>query len=311
MRDLLLIAIGLSVLYAGGELLVRAAVDLGRRAGLSTLVTGLTIVALGTSAPELAVSVYAVLAGSSDIAIGNVVGSNFANIALVLALTAILKPIDIEPSALRRDLPIMMLCFFVVGAMLLPDGIIQRWEGGALLVALTGYILWLVRVSRRQFGISVPEATLSVSPDRLGKMLLMLVGGIIMLSLGGHWLVGGAVQIAARLGVSEAVIGMTVVAVGTSLPEITATLISILRGHGAMAVGNVVGSNIWNTLGVLGVTAMVAPLPRGDVSMEMLLMMVVAGLMLWLFCATSKRIIRLEGVVLLAGYIACQVWLFS
>ena len=292
-------------------MLVRAAVDLGRRAGLSALVTGLTIVAVGTSAPELAVSIDAVLVGSSDIAIGNVVGSNFANIALVLALSALLKPISIEPSALRRDLPVMMLCFALAGLLLLPDRVIQRWEGGVLVLAIAAYVMWLIRVSRRQFGITVESGSAPASEGNPGLMLLVLAGGIVLLSLGGHWLVEGAVQVAARFGVSEAIIGMTVVAVGTSLPEITASIISILRGHGSMAVGNVVGSNIWNTLGVLGTTALVAPLPRGDIAPGMLAMMVGAGLLLWLFCATGKRIIRLEGAALLAGYIACQFWLFS
>ena len=145
----------------------------------------------------------------------------------------------------------------------------------------------------------------------LAGVLAGLAGGIFLLSLGGHWLVEGAVHIAARLGVSEALIGMTVVAVGTSLPEITASVISILRGHGSMAVGNIVGSNIWNTFCVLGTAAAITPLPRGDVSVAMLGIMAAAGVVLWIFCATSRQINRLEGAALLAGYIGCQAWLFS
>ncbi len=310
MTDILLVLAGLLALYAGGELLVRAAAALGLRAGLSILVTGLTIVALGTSAPELAVSIDAALVGSPDIAIGNVVGSNFANIALVLAIASLLTPIAIESFVLRRDLPIMMLGFIAIAATLLPDGRISLLEGAAFLAFLTIYIAWVIRVSRRQLAGSAEEND-PIVHEPLAKEVAKLVGGILLLSLGGHWMVEGAVHIAARLGVSEALIGMTVVAVGTSLPEITASVISILRGHGAMAVGNVVGSNIWNTFGVLGATAVVSPLPRGDISLSMLAVMGLAGVVLWIFCFTSRQVNRWEGAALLAGYVACQAWLFS
>ncbi|MDE0716274.1 MAG: calcium/sodium antiporter [Gammaproteobacteria bacterium] len=313
MKDILLILVGLGALAGGGELLVRAAVTLGLRAGLSSLVTGLTIVALGTSAPELAVSIDAALVGSPGIAIGNVVGSNFANIALVLAISAILLPIDIEPFVLRRDLPVMLLGFAAIAGTLLPDGRIGILEGLLLLSALLVYVVWVVRVSRRRQagGINIDVAGDIAARESLPGVLARLAGGILLLSLGGHWLVEGAVHIAARLGVSEALIGMTVVAVGTSLPEITASVISILRGHGSMAVGNIVGSNIWNTFCVLGTAAAITPLPRGDVSVAMLGIMAAAGVVLWIFCATSRQINRLEGAALLAGYIGCQAWLFS
>ncbi len=310
MTEIYLVLGGLLALYGGGELLVRAAAAIGLRAGLSTLVTGLTIVALGTSAPELAVSIDAALVGSPDIAIGNVVGSNFANIALVLAIAALLTPVAIESFVLRRDLPVMMFGFLAIAATLLPDGHISLIEGLVFLGLLVLYVSWVIRVSRRQLADSAEEND-PVEHESLGLLLLTLVGGIILLSLGGHWMVEGAVHIADRLGVSEAVIGMTVVAVGTSLPEITASVISILRGHGAMAVGNVVGSNIWNTFGVLGATAVVAPLPQGDISLSMLGVMGAAGVVLWIFCFTSRQVNRWEGVALLAGYITCQAWLFS
>ncbi len=312
MRDLIVIVIGLVALYGGGELLVRAAVEIGRRVGLSSLVTGLTIVAAGTSAPELAVSVDAALVGSAGIAIGNILGSNFANIALVLALSAVLRPIDIERGVLRRDLPVMMLAFMAMGFLILHGAHMSAWEGAILLLALVVYVWHVIRVSRRQLGNDARDDDPADAPPPGPLLILcMLVAGVGLLSLGGHWLVDGAVNIADRLGVSEALIGMTVAAVGTSLPEVTASLISILRGHGSMAVGNVVGSNIWNTLGVLGVTAVVAPLPQGDISIAMLGVMFGAGAVLWVFCLTSRQINRVEGVVLLVGYLVCQGLLFT
>jgi len=304
--DLLFILLGLLALYAGGELLVRAAIVIGARMGLSTLVTGLTIVAFGTSAPELAVSIDAALVGSTEIAISNVVGSNFANIALVLALSALLTPIAVESLVLKRDLPVMLVGFVITLWMLL-DAVISRLDGSILLIGLLGYLGYVIWHTRQQ-RIDVSPADLSAQP--VPVTVLMLIGGIVLLSLGGHLLVQSAVTIAEQLGVSEAVIGMTIVAVGTSLPEITASLVSILRGHGVMAIGNVVGSNIWNTFGVLGVTSVIIPLQRGQVTDAMIGVMIGSGLLLWIFCRTRFQISRVEGGVLLAGYLACQSYFF-
>lgn len=306
MINLLLMLVGLIALYAGGELLVRTAVVIGAWLGLSTLVTGLTIVALGTSAPELAVSVDAAIVGSTEIAISNVVGSNFANITLVLALSAVMLPIVIEPLVLKRDLPIMLAGFVASLAMML-DGKISHLDGLLLLFGLLIYLAYVIWHARRQ---RITERLKSRLTPSATITLIQLAGGILLLSFGGHLLVKGAVSIAQALGVSEAVIGMTIVAVGTSLPEITASVISILRGHGSMAVGNIVGSNIWNTFGVLGVTATIVPLDRGQVTYAMIGAMLGAGILLWVFCRTRYRIARREGGMLLICYFACQVYLF-
>lgn len=298
--------VGLVALYAGGELLVRAAAVVGTWLGLSSLVTGLTIVALGTSAPELAVSIDAALIGSTEIAISNVVGSNFANIALVLALSALFVPISIEPLVLSRDLPIMLVGFVTIMLMLM-DASVSQGDGLVLLTGLVfylGYVIWYTRQQR------IVDSTEEGRPRSVSITLAQMLGGTLLLSTGGHWLVQGAVNIAQILGVSEAVIGMTIVAIGTSLPEITASLISILRGQASMAIGNVVGSNIWNTFAVLGVTAAVVPLDRGQVTDTMLGAMFGAGILLWIFCRTRYQIGRGEGGILMAGYIACQVYLF-
>ena len=296
----LLVAAGLVALYFGGELLVRAAVQIGQRLGLSSLVVGLTVVAFGTSAPELAVSLDAALVGSAEIAIANVVGSNLANIALVLALSALLVPIAIQRNVLRRDLPIMLGGFAVVALMLL-DSVISRIEGSLLILGLAAYLILVIRTSRDS---DVEEPDEAHDPALL--VAGMLLAGVVLLAAGGHWLVEGAIFIASALGVSEAVIGMTVVAIGTSLPEIAASLISIKKGQCCMAVGNVVGSNIWTTFGVLGMTAAVLPLEQGGVSGLMLGVMALAGVALWIFCRTRFELSRMEGGVLLVGYFAAQ-----
>lgn len=306
MVDLVSVLVGLIALYAGGELLVRASVVVGTWLGLSSLVTGLTIVALGTSAPELAVSIDAALIGSTEIAISNVVGSNFTNIALVLALSALFVPMSIEPLVLSRDLPVMLVGFVLMMLMLLDSSVSQE-DGLMLLTCLVLYLGYVIWYTRQQQIADAPEHG---TPRSVSITLLQLLGGIALLSFGGHWLVKGAVNIAQTLGVSEAVIGMTIVAVGTSLPEITASLISILRGHASMAIGNVVGSNIWNTYAVLGLTAAIVPLDRGQVTDTMLGAMFGAGILLWIFCRTRYQIGRGEGGILVVAYVACQAYLF-
>jgi len=298
---------GLVALFAGGEMLVRASVMIGLRYGLSHLVIGLTIVACGTSAPELAVSIGAALVGATELAIANVVGSNLANIALVLALSALLKPIAIERIVLRRDMPIMLGSFALMAWMML-DGSIGRINGVFLLsglVAYVGYVVW-------QSSHSTPRKE-GRDDKRLPILLTLslLLAGIVLLVMGARWLVQGAIVIATLFGVSQAVIGLTVVAVGTSLPEIAASIVAVVKGHGAMAVGNVVGSNIWNTLGVLGVTAIISNLDQGNVGWDMLAMMAAVGLILWFFCRTRYQLSRYEGVILLLIYCGYQAWLLG
>ena len=298
---------GLVALFIGGEMLVRASVMIGLRFGLSNLVIGLTIVALGTSAPEMAVSIGAALAGATELAIANVVGSNLANIALVLALSALLKPIAIERMVLRRDMPIMLGSFALM-AWVMMDGSIGRSNGVFLLTGLVAYIGYVVWQSSQS---ASREEELDDKKLPVLLTLSLLLAGIVLLVLGARWLVQGAITIATVLGVSQAVIGLTVVAVGTSLPEIAASIAALAKGHGAMAVGNVVGSNIWNTLGVLGVTAIISNLDQGNVGWDMLTMMAAVGLILWFFCRTRYQLSRYEGTILLLIYFGYQAWLFG
>lgn len=304
---ILFLVLGLVALYVGGELLVRGAVQIGEWLRLSYLVIGLTIVAFGTSAPELAVSLDAAVVGSPAIALANVVGSNLANMALVLGLSALILPMTIDRIVLIRDLPVMFGGFVAMTLMLL-DRKIGAMDGGLLLLGLAGYLVAVIWHSRRQSqqveeALAVPDVHTSVLVT-----LLMIAGGVVLLTAGGHWLVGSAVDLAARLGMSEAAIGMTIVAVGTSLPEITASLIAVARGHGSMAIGNVVGSNIWNTFGVLGVTGLIVPLDQGSLSGAMVMAMIACGLLLWVMCRTRFYLSRLEGGLLLAGFVFSQWW---
>jgi cation:H+ antiporter len=308
---ILLIFAGLTALYVGGELLVRGAEGLGRRAGISSLVLGLTVVAFGTSAPELAVSLDAALTGLADIAITNVIGSNIANIALVGALIASFRAIASERNLLRRDIPVMLASLIAI-SLFLADRNIGRHEGVALLAALAVYSIALYLSHRREAART--ERTLATGETRdhsrpgwTGLTLKVAVGAIV-LTAGGDLLVEGATELAADFGVSEALIGLTVVAVGTSLPEIAASLVAARRGQVGMAIGNVVGSNIWNTLGVLGITSVTAPLTAQTMEAHMVFSMIAAGLMLWVFAATDRQISRFEGRVMLVSFVAYFGW---
>ena len=305
MSPLILILLGLTALYVGGELLVKAAIGFGLRSGLSTMVIGLTLVAFGTSAPELAVSLDAALLGSSDIALANVVGSNMANIALVLALTVLMKPMAIDSITLKRDLPVMLVAFLFF-TLLLHDRSLDRVDGILLIAALVIYVFYVVTHPSGQVDIETDEKN-----QTLFALSVFFVAGIAFLALGGHWLVAGAIVVAKQLGVSEAVIGLTVVAIGTSLPEITASVIATVRGHAGLALGNVVGSNIWNSFLVLGTTASITPVTAQSLSWHMLLVMIFVGMLLWVFCRSRYTLSRLEGVVLLSIFVAYQGFLFT
>ena len=295
--------LGLVLLYYGGEWLVRGAGALAARLGVSPLAIGLTVVAFGTSAPELVVSLAAALGGASDIAVGNVVGSNIANIGLILGIGALIRSLEVHANILRIDTPLMVAVSAVL-LVLLADGTISRPEGLALALGLLAYIIFTLWQSRRETAATQAEFAAGTELDHgpVWHHLLLVIGGLAALVGGGKSLVLAAVTIASALGVSEAVIGLTVVAVGTSLPELAASVIAALRGQGDIALGNVIGSNIFNTLGIIGITAGVTPLPRGEVSWTVLACMLGFALLLWPLAMTGRRLVRSEGALLLAGY---------
>jgi cation:H+ antiporter len=299
----LLIAGGLVLLVAGGEAVVRGSVAAARRLGVSELVIGLTLVGFGTSTPEMITSVNAALAGAPGIAVGNVVGSNIANILLILALTAAVRPIPTDPAALRRDGTAMMAAL---------DGV-PRWTGVLFLLALGGYIWWAFRSESGGGPAAELDAASAVSREPahavpLWRAILLALAGIGLLMVGADLLVRGAVDLARGLGVSETVIGLTIVAVGTSLPEMVASLAAALRGRPEIAFGNVLGSNIYNVLGILGVTAVVSPLPMPpDMDWFDWGALLGASILMLVHSGSGARVSRPEGLSMLAVY-AAYVW---
>lgn len=303
--DLLLVMLGVALLYGGAEWLVGGASGLALRLGLSPLIVGLTVVAFGTSAPELVVSVQAALDGAGGIAVGNVVGSNVANIGLILGVSALIRPVVVDRKLIGLDLP-LMLVVTVVAVGLLFDGLLGRLEGAALLAGLLAYIGYNLREARRH---PLPPADIEpveVPPGSVRGDLLRVVLGLGVLVLGARWLVAGAVDLAEALAIPSTIIGLTVVAVGTSLPELATSLVAAARGQSDLAIGNVVGSNLFNLLGILGVASLVRPLSAPGLSMvDLAVMTGLAAVLLPL--AWSRSLTRIEGALLLvvyAGYIA-------
>lgn len=307
--NVLFVCLGLGLLTLGGEVLIRGALGLAHRFNVSPLLCGLVIVGFGTSAPELAVSVDAALHQQPDIAVGNVVGSNIGNILLILGLCAVIKPLAVHPDALFRDAIVVMLAsvVFVVMAFTVVIGL---FSGGILLVLLAAYLTGVYLGER---GRSLPSAELheseaaeiNVLPGSLSWTIACVVGGLLLLIGGSRVLLIGATGIAQGLGVSEAVIGLTLVAVGTSLPELSVSVVATFRGHLDVAVGNVLGSNIFNLLGILGVSALLQPLPLHERIFQFdQWVMLGSAVLLWVFLYTGRSVGRLEGGTLLAAYLA-------
>lgn len=307
---------GLALLAIGGELLVRGAVGMSQVLRISPLLAGLTIVGFGTSTPELATSIQAAFAGSPAIALGNVIGSNIANILLILGVSAIVMPLVVRPDAFRRDaLALVGSTALCVVAVLL--GTIALAMGLLLIAALVGYVTWAY-LSERSEGDAEGERHVAELADTMPRshniwlLALMIAGGLAAAIFGARLLVDGAVQLASAAGLSEAVIGLTIVAIGTSLPELIACLIAVWKRHPEVALGNVIGSNIYNVLGILGITAVIHPL---DVPAEIARfdIWVLAGVtvLLLIQLRSSWRITRTEGGVLLALFAGYTVFLLT
>jgi len=300
---------GLLLLMLGGEAVVRSAATLGIRFGLSALATGLTIVAFGTSAPELVVNLLAAARGATDLAVGNVVGSNIANIGLVLGVSAIVMPLRLDVDVVRKDIYIMVGAGLLAALFLAADAL-TRTEGAILVALVIAYTYYNIRAARRARPESRAsfEAAMETRDRGLLIDLLVLFGGLGALVVGAQLFVDGAVELAEVFGISNSVIGLTVVAVGTSLPELATTAIAAYRGHGAMAIGNIVGSNIFNILSVLGMTSLIYPVSRGEIGNADLFMFLASALVLLRFIQTSSRMDRWEGAVLLTGFCAYIIW---
>lgn len=316
MNDLLLLLAGGVMLYFGAEWLVGGASALALAMRVPQLLVGLTVVAYGTSAPEIVVGIQAALTGHGDVALGNVVGSNIANFGLILAVAVLVKPAKVDGALRRRELPVLLVTAGVVPVTLI-DGRVQIWEAGLLLMAAIGYTLWMVRSAPRASAVAEAKesaqvtaeaANIAGAPARRGGKLrhvTIAVVGLGVLLVGGHLFVGAASSLARSWGMSERVVGLTIVAVGTSLPELATSVIAAIKGHSDIAVGNVVGSNIFNVLlclGAAGVAGKVgAPIRGLLVDLAVLLVMTVVGC---IFLRTERKMARWEGGVLLALYAA-------
>ncbi|MDH3497323.1 MAG: calcium/sodium antiporter [Gemmatimonadota bacterium] len=311
-----LVVVGIGVLTAGGEALVRGAVSLAKLLRVSTAVVGLTLVAMGTSMPELAVSLLAGLEGRADIAVGNVVGSNIFNIAVIVGLSALIVPLMVHMTAVRLEWPFMFVTSFLF-LLLARDGVIDRLEGAFFLIGLVGFTAWMIRVARTEIQpADAAELEAAVTPLLVhpsGRRVLLDVGfvvlGLVLLVAGARVLVHGAVTLADLAGFSERSIGLTIVAAGTSMPELATSLVAARRKQPDIALANVIGSNIFNIAGILGLVSVITPQAvHPQIVASDTWWMVGAALLLWPFMRTGMRISRREGLVLLTGY-AVYLWL--
>lgn len=315
-----LIVAGLVLLVIGGELLVRGSSALAAVMGISPLVIGLTVVAFGTSAPELAVSVQAGLKGASDIAIGNVVGSNIFNVLFVLGTCALLAPLVVSMQLVRREVPILIVISFLL-ALLALDGRIGLIDGLVLTTGIVVYTVWSVISSRRETAAAKAEyaqefGAVPTGPKHGARMIAinlgLLASGLGLLVLGSRWLVDGAVELAQTLGVSDVIIGLTIVAAGTSLPEVVTSVVATLKGERDIAIGNAVGSSIFNILSIVGIAALVTPgglnVPTSIINFDLPVMIATSIACLPIFFS-GMTIARWEGALFFAYYIAYTAYL--
>jgi len=305
----LLFMSGLVLLVAGGEVLVRGAARLAATTGIRPLVIGLTVVAFGTSSPELAVSVAAAMSGKVDIAVGNVVGSNIFNVLFILGVSAAIVPLAVSAQLVRIDVPIMIGVSELL-LLLALDGHLGRWECILLAIGIVAYLIVQVVISRH-----APAASLDEGPVETGSVplnMLLIGAGLVMLVFGSRWLVQAAVDIAQLFGVTELVIGLTIVAAGTSMPEVATSVVAALRGQRDIAVGNIIGSNIFNILAVLGISGAIAPdgllVSNAALTLDIPIMIAVALICFPIFFG-RRAIPRWEGLLFVAYYALYMAYL--
>jgi cation:H+ antiporter len=306
---LLGLAAGLAGLFFGGEWLVTGASRLARSLGVSALIVGLTIVAMGTSTPELLVSVNAALSGSADISIGNIVGSNTANIGLILGLSGLIYPIAVHVDVLRREIP-LMIAVVVLGFVLMLDGQLNAMDGIILVVGMASYIGFMIYAARKEQKIKhdIPED--QEPPIAVNRLLEVgrVVLGIAVLMIGAQLTVTNAAALARALGVSELIIGVTLVAVGTSLPELVTSTMAAWRRESDIAIGNVVGSNIFNILGILGLTSIINPVGVAPQFIQLDGLVMIGFSLLVLPFALNRKLGRVESGVFLLAYVAYVIY---
>jgi cation:H+ antiporter len=301
----LLLAGGLILLFVGAELLIRGSSSLALRFGISSLVVGLTVVAFGTSSPELVVSINASLDGNPAIALGNIVGSNICNIALILGIASLIRPLAVEAQVVKREIPILIAISLLMFILLLNNEI-SRPEGILFVSGIVVYTSLSIYLSKKEtsqkvkseFEEGIPKAKTTVSVS-----IIMSIGGLALLIFGSDLFVKGAVGVAEKLQLSQAIIGLTIVSLGTSLPELITSAVAAYKKEADIAIGNIVGSNIFNILAILGITATVSPVVAPDISILDLSFMLGFAFLLWPLTKTGFVLNRLEGSILLLGYL--------
>ncbi|MFA7193835.1 MAG: calcium/sodium antiporter [Candidatus Paceibacterota bacterium] len=301
---------GFLLLIKGADLLVDGSSSVAKRFGISDLIIGLTVVAFGTSAPELVVNIVSAVQGNSEIAIGNILGSNIANILLILGITAIIVPITVQRSTTWREIPFALLAVLMLGVMandVLIDGLQSSFiskSDGVVMIGFFSVFMYYIFGSAKKNVQEYGDEESNTKQYGVIKSLLLIVGGLIGLVLGGKWVVDSAIYLATAWGMSEAVIGLTVVAIGTSLPELATSVVAATKGKADIAIGNVVGSNIFNIFWILGVTSLIAPLPFSESSNIDIFVTIFATILLfvWMFTGKKHRLDRWQGVIFVILY---------
>lgn len=304
--NLTLLILSLVALYIGAGWLVKGSSALAFKGKISPLVIGLTIVAFGTSAPELVVSLNATLGGQGDIAIGNIVGSNIFNIAVILGISATIYPLQAKKQLLRIDIPVMLIATILL-TVLFWDGKLGRLEGGFFLAGIVAYTLFSLFYSRKHG--EEPEMELEDQPKHWAVDVLLIVGGLAVLIFASQLLVDNAVSIAKELGLSEAVIGLTIVAAGTSMPELATSIVAAFKRKTDIAIGNIVGSNLFNILAIAGTSSLAHPIEANNMNHVDLLVMLGISILLLPLLKSGKRLSRVEGIVLIIIYVIYTCWL--
>ena len=306
--NIILLLVGLALIVFGADALVDGASSIARRAGISEFVIGLTIVGFGTSCPELVVSLTGAIQGNADISVGNVVGSNIFNTLLILGLTAVIAPVTISHVNRVRDIPICLVVTFIFAFLAIAGGSINRWEGIAFLVIFAAYMLFCFRTDRPV----APDAGGEEKVRNIWVAILLVLAGLGALALGGHLFVNKAVDLARALGVSDKFIAITLLAGGTSLPELATCIVAAAKKKDQLALGNVLGSNVFNILLILGTSAIVIPLSTVAMTLVDFGVLLLSAVLVWLWTYTGKRerVDRWEGIVMLLCFIGYYAYLF-
>ena len=308
--NFLLVGAGLTMLYFGAEWLVKGSVSISNKLGVSQLVIGLTVVAFGTSTPELAVSISSAMQGLSDVALGNVVGSNIVNIGAILGISAIISPIIVSKSAIRKEVPIMIGVSFLLLAIIF-DGKIDFVDGALLVIGIIVFTGYSYRSSKKDTDTEVIPASQILQKNIFSKSIVLIIIGLLLLTVGSFLTVDNAVIIGTSFGVSELFMGLTVVAIGTSLPELITSIVAARKGHADLSVGNIVGSNIFNIMAILGISSLISGIAVSEQVLVDVGIMLAFSLVLIPIMRSGFIISRKEGLFLIAGYVGYVVFLLS